>query len=186
MDVKGVAFIARRALVEKLHGLEKFDAIVREVAETDEVFRTPILATTRLPFASFQRMNQALIDQLYAGDQRANFKLGELSAEWAFSGPYKHIVANKNVDEFSASAPILYRNYFDEGEAKASHIGREIHLELLGIPASCHCHYIEYGIMGYFRRGLEMVTGHAPKMTLLQGFSKGDPLVHYSFGLRTA
>jgi hypothetical protein len=181
MEVKGVAFIARRALVERLHGLEVFDGIVREVAKKDAVFRTPILATTRIPFDAFLRLNQALVDKLYAGEPKANFKLGELSAEWAFNGPYKHIVTDKNVDEFAASAPNLYRNYFDEGEAKATRDGDEIHLELLGIPAPCRCHYIEYGIMGYFRRGLEMVTGATPKMTALQGFSKGDPIVHYAF-----
>lgn len=183
MDIKGMAFIARRLLVEREHGVEKFDEVVREVAKKDAIFRAPVLATTRIPMDAFMRLNQALVDRLYRGDPKANFTLGEMSADYALNGPYKNFVTNRSVDAFAGSAPAMYRNYFDEGEAKAVRVGREIHVEISGIPEPYRSHYIEYGIMGYFRRGLEMVSGVTPKMSARRGFSKGDETVLYVFEL---
>lgn len=183
MEVKGTAFLARRSFVEREHGAERFEAILTAVAEEEPVFRAPVLATTRIPMEAFLRFNQALIDTLYDGDAKANFVIGEQSAEWAFNGPYKHIVTNKSIDAFIASAPAMYRNYYDEGEAKADRRGKEIRLELTGIPAPCRSLYIEYGIMGYFRRGLEMVSGITPDMIAERGFSKNDEDVLYRFRL---
>lgn len=178
-----MAFMARRALVEREHGAAKFDEVVRAIAKTEAIFRSPVLATTKIPMGSFMRFNQALIDTLYNGDQKANFALGEQSADYALNGPYKHFVTNRSIDAFVGSAPSMYKNYFDEGEAKAERRGRDVNLELFDIPAAYRCLYIEYGIMGYFRRGLEMVSGGMTKMTAKKGFSKGDDAVLYVFEL---
>jgi hypothetical protein len=180
MEVKGSAFVARKALIEKEHGASRFAALLREVAVRDPVFGGPILATTRLPIDAFLRFNEAVVRDLYAGDEQSYFRFGEASAQWALTeGPYKHMVTNKSVAEFAASAPNIYRTYFTEGEARAEIHGHEVALQLLGIEAR-HV-YFEYAITGYFKRGLELVSGKRVKMTGERGFSKGDSDVLYLF-----
>ena len=181
MEVKGTAFLARRALVEQRFGGERFGEVVKKISETDPFFRAPVLATTRIPMASFLRFNQELINELFDGDTRANFALGEASADWALSGPYKQFVTNRSVDAFVGSSPAIYRNYYDEGEARAETVDGKIALSLTLVPAPYRSEYIEFGIMGYFRRGLELVSGKVPKMSIERGFSRGDADVLYHF-----
>ena len=45
--------------------------------------------------------------------------------------------------------------------------------------------YFEYAIVGYFRHGLELVTGRRVTETCVRGFSKGDRDVLYSYALKS-
>jgi hypothetical protein len=180
MEVKGSAFVARKALLEKEHGAERFDRLLRKFAEREPVFRAPILATTRLPIDAFLRFNETVVAELYAGDEQSYFRFGEASAQWALTGgPYKHMVTNKSIGEFAASAPNIYRTYFTDGEASSEVRGAEVTLRLFDIEA--HHVYFEYAITGYFKRGLELVSGKKVRMTADRGFSKGDTDVLYRF-----
>src|SRR5579884_3920648 len=98
MEVKGTAFIARKSMLEREHGPERFERVLRKVAATEPCFRAPILATTRLPVESFIKLNDAIVKELYDGDEHSYFRFGEASAAWALSpsGPYKHLVQNKS------------------------------------------------------------------------------------------
>jgi len=183
VEVKGTAFLARRDFITREFGAERFEAILKRIGEVEPCFLDPILATTRLPMKSFLAFNELLVEELYGGDQLANFHIGEQSAEWAFGGPYKHIVTNRSVDAFLDMSPVMYRNYYDQGEAHAERVDHEIRLTLRAIPAPYRSLYIEYGIMGYFRRGLEMITGATPEMIARKGFSKHDEEVVYLFRL---
>lgn len=183
MEVKGTAFLARRDLVARLHGTAALDAILAEVAAVEPFWGEPVLATTRIPMAAFLVFNQAIIDRFYDGDPQANFTLGEESAAWAFEGPYKNLVASRDLERFVASAPTVYRNYYDQGDAKAEQRGSEIRVSLVGIPATYRSIAIEYGVMGYFRCGLHRVTGQVATMAAKRGFSRGDDDVLYHFRL---
>jgi hypothetical protein len=180
MEVKGTAFVARKSMLEREHGAARFEEVLKKVAATEPCFRSPILATTRLPLSSFLRFNEAVVTELYAGDEQSYFRFGEASAVWALTdGPYKHLVTNKSVAEFAASAHNIYRNYFTEGDARATVEGKDVTLQLVGIETP-HV-YFEYAIMGYFKRGLEMVSGRKVTMTCERGFSKRDRDVLYRF-----
>ena len=183
MEVKGTAFIARKSMLEREHGPDRFEEVLHKVAETEACFRAPVLATTRLPIKSFMKFNDMVVKELYAGDEHSYFRFGEASAAWALSptGPYKHLVTNKSVPEFAASAHNIYRNYFTEGDARSEVHGNKVTLQLVDI-ATPHV-YFEYAIMGYFKRGLEMVSGGHVRMTRKRGFSKGDADVLYEFEL---
>lgn len=177
--------MARKAMLEREHGAERFEEVLRRVALTEPPFRSPILATTRIPLDSFLRFNEAIVTELYDGDELSYFRFGEASATWALtSGPYKHLVTNKSVAEFAASAPNIYRNYFTEGEARAEVVKNRVVLRLLGIDAPHRHVYLEYAIMGYFKRGLELVSGRKVQMLAELGFSKhdGEVLYHFTIG----
>lgn len=182
MEVKGTAFLARRAMADRRGRLAAFDRVVRDVAKDEPVFDAPILATTRIPIAAFFRLNEELVRQMHGGDERSYFEFGVDSANWALTdGPYKKMVTDRSVEAFVASAPTLYRNYYTAGEAKSEFDGDRVVLQLLGIPAPYRHPYIELGVSGYFKRGLELVSGRKVDMRALEGFVKGDPEVRYEY-----
>ena len=186
MEVKGTAYLARKAMLEREIGAERFAELLRSVAKRDPVFAAPILATTRIPIDAFMRFNEAIVDKVYGGDQHSYFRFGEQSAAWALAGPYKRLVENRGIDEFVASASAIYRNYFTEGHAHATRKDKLVELRIEGIPDGLGHAYFEYAICGYFRRGLEEVSGGAVEMHALKGFVKGDSYVVYQYRLSRA
>jgi hypothetical protein len=187
MEVKGTAFLARRGFIDKEHGAGTFEKIVRRQAEVDPLFREPILATTRLPIEPFLRLNDRIVAELYGGDERSYLKVGVLSAEWALAegGPYHSLVKDRDVPAFARSAPTIYKNYFTAGSAEAEldpANPRKVDLRLFGI-AIPHV-YFEYAIVGYFRRGLAIVSGAAVVEKCVRGFSRGDRDVLYTYAIQ--
>jgi hypothetical protein len=183
MEVKGTAFLARKAYILREHGEARFLAVLAAVADRDPIFSDSIVATTRIPVDAFLRFNEAVVSTLYGGDEQSYFRFGAGSADWALTeGPYKHLVAEKSVARFAASAPIIYRIYFTDGDARAEQVSHQrVDTVLSGIEP--HHVYFEYAIMGYFARGLEMVGRVPVKMKVHRGFSRGDSDVHYEFQL---
>jgi hypothetical protein len=185
MDVKGTAFVARKAYLERKFGAARFDALVRAQAKLDPVFAGPILATSRLPIEAFLRLNDRIVRELYGGDERSYFEAGTASAEFALGegGPYRMLVTNRDLASFAASAPRIYRTYFDEGDAVGTFDGAsKVTLALTGIPIR-HV-YFELAICGYFRRGLELVSSKSVSMQCVRGFSRGDGDVLYEYVVR--
>jgi hypothetical protein len=184
MIVKGTAFLGRKSYLEKALGKDVFDAFLAEAAKRDPAFAQPILPTTRIEVDAFLRLNDAVVRRFYRGDEKSYIAFGEASAVWALTeGPYKRLLASRSVDEFAASAPVIYRNYFTEGDAKAEHVRPDcVELRLTGIETR-HV-YFEYAVNGYFRKGLELVTGQPVTMKAAKGFSRGDADVLYTFHLR--
>ena len=182
MDVKGTAFVARKALLERKFGVERFDAVLRAQAKLDPIFARPILATSKIPIDAFLRLNDRIVRDLYAGDDKSYFEAGVASAEFALGegGPYRALVTNRDIVSFAASAPRIYRTYFDEGEAAGTATDeKHIALTLTGIPIR-HV-YFEYAICGYFGRGLELVSGRTISSKCVRGFSRGDADVRYEY-----
>ena len=187
MEVKGTAFLARRGFIDKDHGAGTFERVLQKQAAVDAIFRTPILATTRIPIEAFLRLNERIVDELYAGDERSYLRAGEQSAEWALAegGPYRSLVKDRDVAAFVRSASAIYRNYFTEGAAEATTgTDGKVTLHLFDIPIP-HV-YFEYAIVGYFRHGLELVSGRRVTETCIRGFSKGDGDVLYGYTFKSA
>lgn len=186
MQVKGTAFLARRALLEKDVGSARVGDFIAAFRAKDPDFPYPVLPTTSIPIERFLALNDAIVRELYDGDEASYWRFGRMSGEWALTeGPYRRIREQKSLPEFVASGPALYRNYFTEGRARTqmnpSSGAVEIWIE--GIPPRFHHVYFEYSIVGYFERGLELVSGKPVKETRLSGFSAGDDHVHYRYRL---
>ena len=79
-------------------------------------------------------------------------------------------------------APVMWSNFFDTGRARSEIHQDRIELWIEGVPADVRHLYFEYSVVGYFRRGLEML-GATVRMTRLAGFSAGDEYVHYRLKL---
>jgi hypothetical protein len=182
MEVKGTAYLARKAMLVAEFGEQRFRDLVDSVAKKHPVFNTPILATSAIDIRAFLDFNDAIVSTFYHGDTRSFWTFGEKSADWALTqGPYKHLLTSKSVTEFGDSATRIYRNYFNEGTASSEVAAGRVDLTLTGVPAGCRHVYFEYSIFGYFKRGLELVGAKDLKLERIKGFSKGDPIVHYRY-----
>lgn len=185
MDVKGTAFVARKTFLERKFGEARFAALVRAQAAIDPIFGKPILATSKMPIEPFLRLNDRIVRELYAGNERSYFEAGAESAEFGLGegGPYRALVTSRDLPTFVASAPRIYRTYFDEGDAAGTMESPTlVVLTLTGIPIR-HV-YFEYAICGYFGRGIELVSGAKVDTRCVSGFSRGDAEVRYEYRLR--
>jgi hypothetical protein len=184
MQVKGTAYIARKAMLIQELGEARASAFLAGYAEEDPFFGGMILATTTIPIERFIAFQEAMVRDLYGGDVKSFWRFGAKSAEWALTvGPYKHIRAARSLLQFAESGRLLYQNYYSDGRAETSIDGSVIDLRILEIPAPYRHVYLEYAIVGYFERGLELVGARAVTHTRLRGFSRGDAEVHYRYTL---
>ncbi|MFT3771469.1 MAG: hypothetical protein QM820_39140 [Minicystis sp.] len=182
MEIKGTAFLARKAMLAQEFGDARASAFLEAYAREDPFFARMILATSTIPIDRFIAFNEAMVRDLYGGDQQSYFRFGVKSADWALTaGPYKHLRATKSLVQFAESGRLLYQNYYSEGRAETTIDGNVIDLRLLGIPAGCRHVYFELAIVGYFHRGLELVGARAVKHRRVRGFSTGDAEVHYQY-----
>lgn len=184
MRVKGTAFLARRAMLEQDLGAERFGEWLQKWLAAHEEFPSPILATSWIPWEVFARFNDDVLRDFYAGDEQSYWRFGRKSAEWGLlQGPYKHMLEKRNITEFANSAPNLYRNYFSDGRAAATVTDQERTVELVleDIGPSYRSTYMEYAIMGYFERGLELLSGQRVSRRCVDGFARGNSRVCYRF-----
>jgi len=181
MKVKGTAFLARKSMLEAELGEARVEAILKGFRADHPDFPSPVLATSTIPIADFLELNDRIVREVYDGDEMSYWRFGEASATWALvDGPYRRLREQKSLDEFVGSAPLLYRNYFTEGRAHATRMddGSD-ELVIEGIPPEHQHVYFEYAIVGYFAKGLGLVTDRDVSHERLEGYSAGDDRVRY-------
>jgi len=183
MRVKGTAYKSRLHLLQgKLGeaGVEEFmEAFRREHPD----FPRTVLATTWIDAAQFLSLTDAIVEQVYGGDEQSFWEIGEQSALFTLrNGPYRNLLDSKDSERFAAMAKAMYANFFDVGEARSVYTPECVDLYIEGVPADLRHLYFEYSIVGYFRRGLELIED-AVRCECVEGFSKGDERVHYRMHL---
>jgi hypothetical protein len=184
MEVKGTAFLARRAMLSQEIGELRTLALVDAFTQAHPGFPRAVVATTSIPIELFIAFNEMLVRDVYGGDDKSYWRFGERSADWALTaGPYKHLRATKSLAQFAETGRLLYQNYFSEGRAETSIKDKTVDLRLIGIPAAHRHVYFEYAIVGYFKRGLELVGAREVTSQRLRGFSRNDAEVHYRYTL---
>jgi hypothetical protein len=185
MEVKGTAFLARKAMLIQEIGETRFAAFLASHALEEPFFKHAILATTAIPIEKFIAFNEAMVRDLYGGDVMSYFRFGEKSAEWALTvGPYKNLRESKSLEKFAEMGRLLYQNYFNNGRAETWIVGNNrVELRILGVPAEYRHVYFEYAIVAYFKRGLELVGARKVTMRRISGFSVGGAEVHYEYQL---
>lgn len=182
MEAKGVFFISRKQQVVATQGEKVWDDFIARLAKLDPVFARPILATTRVPIASYLRFQDESLRDLFGGEENAFWKIGEDSGEWALTvGPYKHYRENRH--EFKELVerifPQIWTNYFTEGELETKLEGNIVEGAIVGLPV-WHVSF-EYSVMGFMRRAIAMVGYPVKKQTRIKGVSAGDRAIRYRF-----
>lgn len=179
MRVKGTAYLARIQLLRAKLGDEALAAFLAGFRARHPEFPREVLVTTQIPAAEFVALMDAIVTEIYAGDTASLWEIGERAAEWSLrEGPYRNLLEGREIARFAALAPVLYRNYFDTGEARSLVHVHHVDLWIAGIPAELRHLYFEYSVVGYFRRGLELLGANV-RLECVRGFSRGDDEVHY-------
>lgn len=181
MDVKGVAFLARQALMEAQHGAEAWRTFLSDFARNEPVFAQPVMPISRLPARAFLALNDALLARFHAGDPTAYWQFGEASAQYALTrGQLKGMFQKGEFRRFLQFTPSIWKGYFTEGELKVLPQSADTtDLRILGVP---HPHvYFEYAVMGFAKAGLELLEPQVLEVEPLKGFARGDAEVLYRF-----
>jgi serine/threonine protein kinase len=183
MKVKATTLLSRRAtLVEKV-GEPAYEQFMRHVADEIPFFRAPMLPSTQIPVADFLKFNDLLVDRFYNGDKRMYWTFGEQSGEWlSKNGPYVAQFQRGDYKRFWAILPAFWKTFYSEGEARvssATESGRRSVLEIEIVSPVEHV-YFEYSVLGFVKRGLE-VLGARVRVERLKGFSSGDREIRYRF-----
>jgi hypothetical protein len=179
MRTKGTAFLGRRLVVAAQFGEARWNAFVQAYAEIDPFFAQPILATTLIPSENFLAFTDRVVDAFFDGNLRAYWVIGELSGQWALTrGPYQHYCTEGDPHRFAENVPGLWGGYHDVGDCAATIVSPDvIEIALRGVPL--HHVYFEYALVGFLRRGFELVTGDTFSHARIRGFSRGDDDVLY-------
>jgi hypothetical protein len=179
MRTKGTAFLGRKVVVAGQFGEARWNAFVQAYAEIDPFFAQPILATTLIPSESFLAFTDRIVDAFFGGDLRAYWTFGELSGQWALTcGPYQHYCTQGDPHRFAEYVQRLWSAYHDVGECAATIVSPDVvEIALWGVPI--HHVYFEFGLIGFLRRGFELVTGDTFSHARIRGFSQGDQDVLY-------
>lgn len=186
MDVKGTAFLARKVMLIEDIGEERCDEFLAELAKKEPIFNHPISAPTLIPLPAFIALNEEIIATFYGGDPLSYLRFGEKSAEYALTiGPYKRL-RDASIETFVDSARHIYQNYYTEGRAEGVMHDNVADLKVHGVAPEHRHIYLEYVSCAYFRRGIEILSGHSVAMTRVLGFSAGDEEIHYRYTIEDA
>jgi len=180
MEVKGVAFLARRLMVMQDRGEAAWRQFLKEFAEREPVFAQTVMPVSRLPVDAFVRFNEALVERLYDGDVRMYWEFGVRSAEYALGqGQLKALFVPGDFRRFLLFTPGIWKGYFTEGELRVKAEANATELHLIGVPRP-HI-YFELSVMGFAAGGLAMLGAKSLRHEVLKGFSKGNAEVLYRF-----
>jgi hypothetical protein len=185
MRIKGTALLARKAIIEGAFGAEAWSTLLADMRKTHAYFDEPLNAASLIPVPDFLAIHDEIVRRFYGGDVDVYFRLGEQSAEWALTvGPYKGFMTRKDLASFVDSFPSLWTAYFHETTSTcvATMEGDVVMLDARNLPV-WHP-YFEYLVVGYMKKGLELLGVHA-KMRALHGGPTGGRSFRYEFRLTT-
>ncbi len=181
MHVKGIAFIAREAMLARAHGEEKFRSFLSAHATQNTFFKQKISAISQIPAETFLTFNDAVLAEFYGGNQQAYWDFGVGSGDYALrDGPFKGMFRPGEYRKFLGLTPAIWKGYFDGGELKVSSTPEYVEVTISGVETK-HV-YFEYSVIGFAVGGLRllgMAKEYAPER--VKGFSAGDDVIVYRF-----
>lgn len=178
MHVKGNAWLARAAAMEKDFGADRWKAFL--ATQKAEFLKTPVMPISKIDVDEFLGVNEAMVRAFYDGDEKAWWRFGETSAQWALANQLRTLFVEHEGRRFLLFSPTIYKNYFDAGELTVETTPASVDLVIRGVGRK-HV-YFEYSIIGFAAGGLKVLKVDAEPQ-LIKGFSKGDDEVRYRFAV---
>ncbi len=181
MEVKGAAFVGRKDAIIKQFGEGAWNEFIGRMGEKEPFFKNSILSTTTIPAEKFLQFSDEVVKEFFKGDQKAYWTLGEKTAEYALvNGPYKIYLATKDVKTFIEERfSSVWNMYYNEGRWVAKVEGNLVDAAVVDVPIS-HV-YFEYTVMGFAKKGIELVGAKVIETKRIQGPSMGSKDIHYNF-----
>jgi len=182
MNVKGIAYLAREAMVIEDLGEVAWRAFFEGWRETHPDFPATVFPVTRIPTELFLDLQESLVKELYAGDREAYWRHGIASGVYALTrGQLRGLFKPGEARRLVAFTPQIFRGYFDGGELTATFTSdQRAEVAILGVPPHL---YFEYTVLGFLDGGLQTLNPAAERPKRLKGFSAGDSTVLYEVKL---
>lgn len=178
MHVRGTGWLARHSAMEQEFGAARWAAFLERQRPHAPFLSTPVMQISRIPVEPFLRVHDALVDEFYQGDEKAYWRFGETSAQWALANQLRGLFAPHEARRFLQFSPTIYKGYFDGGSLQTETTPTSVDLIIRGVEPR-HV-YFEYSIIGFAVGGLRVLEAPATP-ELISGFSKGDAEVRYRF-----
>ncbi len=182
VKIKGSSLLARKDLVTRQFGAPAWLDLIDGLALKYPYFASPVVASSLVPMREFLAFHDELVNRFFGGKDDIYFRLGEESANWAFtSGPYRKFFARKDVGAFVDSIPRLSGAYWESSATSyRATLDRDVvDLFVSGLP-TWHP-YFEYVVVGYIKASLARLCGGEIATERVVG-GKGSEY-HYRFRL---
>lgn len=161
MLIKGTAFLSKKNQIVRAHGEQRWLEFLSGLARELPFFDRPVIAGALIPVQLFLQFQDRMLAWFYDGNLEAYWEIGARSADWALgpTGPYRAFITSRDTAGFAHRFPALWTMYFTESEARTDVKGNVIEVHVSGLPV-WHG-YFEYMVMGYLKRGFELLGAHA-------------------------
>ena len=159
-------------IVTRRFGADAWNQLFANVASNHPCFRSALTASSQIPLIEFLAFHDEMKRRLFEGSVNAYFDLGERSASWALEeGPYRNMIAARDVAQFVKSFPTLWRAYFAEttSSCNAKVVGNAVEFEAFDLP-EWHP-YFEYLIVGYMKGALGLLCVNPVEAIRIRGGS---------------
>ncbi|MFX1297774.1 MAG: hypothetical protein ACFFD2_23375 [Promethearchaeota archaeon] len=180
MNVKGLAFKQIKNQISIEFGKDRWDNFFQMFRKLNPKFRSTILMTTPIPIESFMAFTESVIKEFYKGDEKIYWRMGLNAAKTSLNktGPLNIYLQHKKKLEFFVAniLPRIWNNYFDEGYEKFLLEGNILHAHILDLPK--YYVYLEYIVMGYIQKALEILGVPVNKTVKVKATAKE---IYYKF-----
>ena len=183
MQVKGIAFLAREAMMVRTFGEQSWRSFLDDYGRQHPLFAQKILPVTRIPAEPFLALNDALTQTFFDGDAQAYWRYGEQSGIYALTqGQLKGLFKQGDVLKFLQFTPMIWKGYFDAGELSVKQTSpTTLEARIAEVPFT-HV-YFEYSVFGFAEGALRTLGAAHPKPEVVRSVSRGDPDSLYRFRL---
>jgi hypothetical protein len=160
MSIKGTAFLSKKNQIVLAHGEPGWLEFLASLAQELPFFDRPVIASTLIPVGLFLQFQDRMLAWFYQGKAEAYWGIGARSADWALgpTGPYRAFLTSRDSAGFAHRFPALWTMYFTESAAHVDVRGNVVQVQARGLPV-WHG-YFEYMVMGYLKRGFELLGNH--------------------------
>ncbi len=173
MNVKGVAFLARQALVVSERGQTAWDAFVTNFRRREPSLPEPMLPVTKIEVGVFLRFCDELNRAFYGGTPDAYWHFGVAAGKTALgTGQLKGLFQKGEAKKFLQFTPQVYKGYFDSGSLTYAETGDgHCTVTLSGAPEH---YYFEGAVFGFAQGALEYLQARWPEGRKMPPSKPGD------------
>jgi uncharacterized protein (TIGR02265 family) len=154
-QVKGAVLKSRLGFVERHFGAEGLQRLLTSLSPQDQKALRAVITVKWYPFALGERLDDAIVRVLAAGDQRFFERLGEASAETNLTTVHQSFLTPGNPHAFLSKAANIYRLYYESGRREYERLGERA-AALTTRDAEAFSAPDCLTVVGWYRKALEM------------------------------
>lgn len=182
-QIKGSVIKSRLAFVEEHFGKAGLERLLESLPPADRQSLAMVLAIKWYPFDLGERLDDAIVRVLAAGDRQFFERLGEASAEKNLTTVHKGFLNDRDPHAFLAKAPVIYRMYYESGRREYERTGDRAGM-LTTFDAETFSAPDCLTVIGWYRKALEMCGAQGVRVVEEECRAKGGSVCRYAISWR--